>query len=318
MSPLAETLAEHYDYVAAALSYGAVVPLLGAGANLCDPARQGWELGRNLPSGGELSRYLVNHCGYPGGDTNDLLRVSQYAEAKRGDGTLYDALHVVFTASYGYTVVHEFLAGLPRQLAAAGNARPYQLIVTTNYDDALEQALTSAGEPFDLIWYAATGPHAGKFMHKPPGEEPRPIKRPNEYRLSVEDRTVILKIHGAVSRADRSSDSYVISEDHYIRFLSNTNLNALVPKTLLATLLNSHFLFLGYSLRDWNLRVILHQIWTQREQSRDSWAIQREVDEIDSALWDARNVRLHNVGLDVYVGELSKRLAAAERGHAPA
>lgn len=312
MSPLAETLAEHYDYVAQALSYGAVVPLLGAGANLCDPAREGWVQGKNLPSGGELSQYLVKEYGYPGTDTHDLLRVSQYAEAKRGDGTLYDALHVVFADSYRYTVVHEFLAGLPRRLAAAGHAQPHQLIVTTNYDDALEQALTDAGEQFDLIWYAATGRHAGKFMHKPPDGEARPIKRPNEYRLSVEDRTVILKIHGAVSRADRRSDSYVISEDHYIRFLSNTNLNGLVPKTLLATLLNSHFLFLGYSLRDWNLRVILHQIWTQREQSRDSWAIQHEVDEIDSALWDARNVRLHNVALDAYVTDLSERLRARE------
>jgi hypothetical protein len=312
MSPLVETLAEHYDYVAAALGYGAVVPLLGAGANLCDPGREGWELGRNLPSGGELSQYLVNRYGYPGGDTHDLLRVSQYAEAKRGDGTLYDALHVVFTASYGYTVVHEFLASLPRRLAAPGHAGPHQLIVTTNYDDALEQALTSAGEPFDLIWYSAVGRHAGRFMHKPPDGDARPIKRPNEYRLSVEDRTVILKIHGAVNRGDRTSDSYVISEDHYIKFLTNTNLNELLPKTLLATLLNSHFLFLGYSLRDWNLRVILHQIWTQREQSRDSWAIQREVDEIDSALWDARNVRLHNVALDAYVEELGRRLGALE------
>jgi hypothetical protein len=315
MSPLVETLAEHYDYVAEALSYGTVVPLLGAGANLCDPGREGWELGRNLPSGGELSQYLVQRYGYPGVDTNDLLRVSQYAEAKRGDGTLYDALHVVFTATYGYTVVHEFLAGLPGRLAAAGRPSPHQLIVTTNYDDALEQALTKAGEQFDLIWYSAVGRYAGKFLHKPPDGEVRPIKRPNEYRLSIEDRTVILKIHGAVSRANRGSDSYVISEDHYIRFLSNTNLNNLLPKTLLATLVDSHFLFLGYSLRDWNLRVVLHQIWTEREQSRDSWAIQRDVDEIDSALWDARNVRLHNVALDVYVEELSKRLPALEGGH---
>jgi hypothetical protein len=314
MSPIVETLAEHYDYVAQALNYGAVVPLLGAGANLCDPERRGWELGRNLPSGSELSQYLVNRYGYPGADTHDLLRVSQYAEAKRGDGTLYDALHAVFTASYGYTVVHEFLASLPGQLKAAGSARPYQLIVTTNYDDSIEQALTAAGEPFDLIWYSAAGSYPGGFLHRPPDGEARPVTSPNEYRLSVQDRTVVLKIHGAASRADRAEDSYVISEDNYIKFLTHTTLNELIPKTLLATLLNSHFLFLGYSLRDWNVRVILHQIWMQREQSRDSWAIQREVDEIDSALWDVRQVRLHNVPLDRYVEQLSARLRALERG----
>ena len=31
---------------------------------------------------------------------------------------------------------------------------------------------------------------------------------------------MILKIHGAVNRADRNADSYVITEDDYIDFLS--------------------------------------------------------------------------------------------------
>lgn len=317
MSPLEETLDEHYDFVAEALNSGSVIPLLGAGANLCDPARRGWELGKNLPNGRELARYLAQKYRYPGKDADDLLRVSQYAQAKRGDGTLYDYLHDVFGASYGYTAVHSFLAKLPSQLEDLGGERRHQLIVTTNYDDALEKALNDAGEQFDLVWYLAVRRRsgvAGKFMHKPPDEDAREIECPNEYLLSVADRTVILKIHGAVSRLDRKSDSYVISEDHYIEFLTHTTLHELIPKTLLATLLNSHFLFLGYSLQDWNLRVILHQIWMEREQSRDSWAIQNEVHAIDRALWGTRGVRLHEVGLDSYVGELSKRVLAAGDG----
>lgn len=317
MSPLEETLDEHYDFVAEALSFGSVIPLLGAGANLCDPARHGWELGENLPNGRELSRYLAGKYKYPGEDSDDLLRVSQYAQAKRGNGTLYDHLHRIFAAPYGYTGVHEFLAALPRQLERSPGGRRHQLIVTTNYDDALEQALTAAGEQFDLVWYSTTGEEseaARRFMHKPPDGEPRPIERPNEYLLSVADRTVVLKIHGAVSRGDRGDDSYVISEDHYIEFLTHTTLHEMIPKTLLATLLNSHFLFLGYSLQDWNLRVILHQISLEREQSRDSWAIQHEVQEIDRALWESRGVRLHEIGLEGYVRELNKRVVALGDG----
>jgi SIR2-like domain len=314
-----EALDEHYEHVAEALSWGAVIPLLGAGVNVCDPAREAWVPGENLPSGRELSRHLAQRYRYPGKDLDDLARVSQYAQAKRGDGTLYDQLHGVFTATYGYTAVHRFLAELPRRMQEQGVGRRHQLIVTTNYDDAMEQALTDAGEEFDLVWYSATGRRsgiAGKFLHKPPGGEPTVIERPNEYRLSVQDRTVILKIHGAASRTDRQDDSYVITEDHYIEFLTHTTLHELIPKTLLATLLNGHFLFLGYSLRDWNLRVILHQIWMQREQSRDSWAIQHEVQDIDRVLWEDRDVLLHEVALDRYVQELAERVAGQASGRA--
>lgn len=309
MSAIGETLEEHYGYVAEALQRGRVVPLLGAGVNLCEPERRQWQMGKNLPDGSELAQFIAAMCTYPGKDSADLLRVSQYAQVKRGDGSLYDRLHDVFAARYGYTVVHDFLARLPGRLEASGGASRHQLIVTTNYDDALEQALTDAGEPFDLVWYTARrlGPH-GLFMHKPHGGAPRPIERPNEYHLPVDERTVILKIHGAVSRTGEIDDSYVISEDDYIKFLTHTSLQELIPSTLLAKLFTSHILFLGYSLQDWNLRVILHQIATQRDLSRDSWAIQKQVEEVDRTLWDCRDVRLHEVALDEYVDALGKRM----------
>lgn len=309
MSAIPETLDEHYDYVSEALSRGSVVPLLGAGANLCEPARHGWKLGENLPAGGELSQYLATAYTYPGADREDLLRVAQYAQAKRGDGTLYDHLRDVFAASYGYTAVHQFLARLPASLKAAGGAAHHQLIVTTNYDDALEKALKDAGEPYDVVWYSTHRRSSqGRFFHKPPDGPARVVECANEYKLPVEDRTVILKIHGAVSRENVTEDSYVVSEDDYIEFLTHTTLHELIPSTLLAKLFTSHILFLGYSLQDWNLRVILHQIATERDMGRDSWAIQKDVQEVDKDLWDCRNVRLHEVALDEYVAELDRRM----------
>jgi SIR2-like domain len=309
MRDVSERLEDHYGYIADVLKRGRVVPLLGAGVNLCDPARERWRPGENLPDTGELSSYIAETCNYPGADRGELLRVAQYAQATRGDGTLYDHLHDIFTAAYGYTVVHAFLANLPGALESAGGARHHQLIVTTNYDDALEQALVAAREPFDLVWYASDRHVAqGRFLHKPPDGEAKVIERPNEYHLPIGERTVVLKIHGAVSRTDFHRDSYVISEDDYIKFLMNTRLQDLIPVTLLAALFESHILFLGYSLQDWNLRVILHQIASQRDLGRDSWAIQKEVEEIDKTLWDYRDVHLHQVSLDYYIAELSTRM----------
>jgi hypothetical protein len=100
------------------------------------------------------------------------------------------------------------------------------------------------------------------------------VERPNEYRaLRPGERTVILKMHGAVDRTNPEAtwDSYVITEDHYIEYLARTDLANLVPVTLAAKLRRSHFLFLGYSMRDWNLRVILHRIWGEQKLKYKSW-----------------------------------------------
>ena len=103
---------------------------------------------------------------------------------------------------------------------------------------------------------------------------------------------MILKVHGAVDRSERRSfnDSYVISEDHYIDFLATTRLETLVPRGLLVPLLNSALLFLGYRLKDWNLRVILHELWSNRDFGYPAWAVHRDVDDVDAAIWRSRNV----------------------------
>jgi hypothetical protein len=121
---------------------------------------------------------------------------------------------------------------------------------------------------------------------------------------------VILKMHGAVDRseADAPWDSYVITEDHYIEYLARTDLANLVPVTLAAKLRRSHFLFLGYSMRDWNLRVILHRIWGEQKLKYKSWAVQRGPSELDREFWELRGVDVLDVPLDEYVAALAASL----------
>src|SRR5262249_24017366 len=160
---------------------------------------------------------------YPGDDLNDLVRVSEYAYVMTGSGPLYDQLHDVFDADYAIGPLHRFLAALPGRLKSGGRRWMCPLIVTTNYDDALERAFDEAVEPFDVVSYMADGEHRGRFVHRPPAGEAVVVERPNEYRaLRPDERAVILKMHGAVDRADPdgSWDSFVITEDHYIDYLA--------------------------------------------------------------------------------------------------
>ncbi len=299
------------------MAKGRVIPLLGAGVNLCGrPPDAAWLPGAYLPSVGELARHLAERFDYPRDEALDLVRVSEYAYVMSGSGPLYEELHQVFDADYAISPLHLFLAELPRRLEQADQPRRCQLIVTTNYDDALERAFRAAGEPFDLVCYIAEGAHRGKFAHWPPEGEPTLIKIPNEYeKLKPGERSVILKIHGAVDRAGPEAewDSYVITEDHYIDYLTRTEIQNLVPVMLAMQLRRSHFLFLGYSMRDWNLRVILHRIWGEQRLKYKSWAIQRDPDKLEREFWGLRGVDVHDVPLEEYVPALEAALAELQR-----
>lgn len=326
MTPSAsDELAAHCRIVSRRLREGRVVPFLGAGANLCGrPNGADWRSGQYLPSGGELAAYLAESYAYPTREVADLLRVSQYIQAVTGGTVLYEELHDLFSRRYEPNELHVLLAAVPgavRRWRDGGYDTPYQLIVTTNYDDALETAFANAGEELDLVTYVAKGSHRGKFMHRRPDGSAQLIEEPNRYReLCLDDRTVILKIHGAVDRADASQDSYVITEDNYIEYLAQKDISNLLPATLMAAMSESHFLFLGYSLSDWNLRVILHRIWGELpfEDQFTSWAIQSGPSRLEERLWRRRNVEILDVDLAHYVAELTRSSIAAGEPASPA
>jgi hypothetical protein len=305
-------LDQHLRMIVRAICNGTVVPLLGAGVNLCGrPDGAGFERGKYLPSGGELAAYLARTFDYPPEDVLDLVRVSQYVAVATGSGPLYEELRTLLDADYPPTPLHEYLAALPAVLREKGYPPRYPLIVTTNYDDVLERAFRAADEPFDLVCYVAEGEERGMFLHTAAEGTVQLIERPNEYRgLSLEQRTVILKIHGAIDRANAERDSYVITEDHYIDYLTRTDLSNLVPATLAAKLRRSHFLFLGYSLRDWNLRVILHRIWGEQKLSYKSWAVQLNPDRLDREFWRKRDVDILDARLEDYVSALRECIGA--------
>jgi hypothetical protein len=130
-----------------------------------------------------------------------------------------------------------------------------------------------------------------------------------DYRgFAVEARSVLLKIHGAIDRAYVENDSYVITEDHYIDYLARENPARLIPTYLMARMRTSHFLFLGYGMRDWNLRVILRSIWAEQTRRFSSWAIQRATDEIDRRFWERHQVEILDCALEDWVDAMQAQL----------
>jgi hypothetical protein len=303
---MAEPDEAHYARVRKAFFEWNVTPFLGSGVNLAERTSEDWHEGCGyLPSGAELADHLAQSCAFPDADRRELLRVAQFCQATLGEGPLYRELRKLFDGEYGPNLVHRFLARLPAALRREGQDQ--QLIITTNYDDALEQAFRDQNEEYDLVWYQARGDHRGSLLHLPPGGDPRVIEAPNEYALPLERRPVIFKIHGAIDRGSAAGDSYVISEDHYIDYMTHDVAAAEIPAVLMARMNESHFLFLGYSLRDWNLRVLFQRVWGARELSYQSWAVDMKEDPIEEALWNSRGrVMMVHAPLAAYIGKLQE------------
>ena len=117
-------------------------------------------------------------------------------------------------------------------------------------------------------------------------------------------------MHGAVDRVDPERDSFVITEDQFIDYLTRADFSSLVPVTLAAKLRRSHFLFLGYGLRDWNMRVVLHRIWGKQSLMYKSWAVPLNTQPIDQEFWRKRDVDILDVRLEDYITAMSDQLQA--------
>lgn len=299
-----------YRMMANAIEEGRLVPFIGAGANLCGRTSGNWESGPFAPSDGELAAYLSKIRSLPDSPF-DLVRVSQYMALESAE-YLNSVLHSVLTRPFLTTSLHKFLARLPRILQQKGCAKSYQLIVTTNYDDALETAFNEEEEPYDLVCYIASGEHSGRFYHKPYGCDPIVISKANKYdSLSLDRRTLILKLHGAVDRNNSKQDSYIITEDDYIDHLTRTDFFNRLPIKIAEKLRDrySNFLFMGYRLRDWNLRIICRRIWGEEGPKSKSWALGLDPDPVETEFWNKRNVRtLRDGDLQQYVVEMERRL----------
>ncbi len=278
---------DHFEEVLRVLLAGRLVPVLGA-----DVAELAVQLA-------ERFEYSENGGGLP--------RVAQYIAVMKGSGPLYDELHALLDADARPSAVHRFFASLPPLLRERG--APHQLIVTTSYDLALESAFLEAGEEFDVVSYVASGPARGKFCHIAPEGGGRLIDLPNTYatELSLERRTIILKLHGQVDRGpEREWESFVVTEDDYIDYLAQTDLAGSVPVALAAKLRRSHFLFLGYTMADWNLRVILNRLWSDQPLSYRSWAVQPEPKPLEREFWRRRDVEVHELPLERYVETVAR------------
>jgi hypothetical protein len=109
----------------------------------------------------------------------------------------------------------------------------------------------------------------------------------------------------------------VITEEDYVEFLSRMTQSKAIPALFTSYFKTRSFLFLGYSLRDWNLRVLLQNLQLSRasrqagpggEEEVPSWAIQFAPSRLEEMLWAKRGVHIFNQDLSVFADKMRAEL----------
>jgi hypothetical protein len=220
------------------LADGQCVLFLGAGASMGGPS--------NLPSGTELARRLARQCNYPGPDPGDFFKVCQYYENVKGDGMALRKLirRQLDVKDAQPSDVHLMLALLP-----------FMYILTTNFDELMERALRIVEKEPQIGYYSVRRRSAGGRAAS--GADPATKGTEQKPVVSIK-KPMVYKLHGTLA----VDHSMICTEDDVIQFSARLiNGDPQLPDYI-GELFNSDcpFLFIGYGLRDWNIRTMIRAL----------------------------------------------------------
>jgi hypothetical protein len=297
-----------YTWIRDELHAGRVIPFLGAGASFGprNPGKipwrqqkpdQTWEMSY-LPTASELAQCFSDEANFPKDESRELTKVTQYFSTVIGRTPLQRRLHEIFSFAQAPGKLHEYLA-------EAAAAHPL-LIVTTNYDDLVERAFDKVNRPYDTVVHV-TRQSSASVLWQPHGGAPQQVLA-KKLDIDISKTSVIYKIHGAIDRAAGQPNAhYVITEDDYVDFLATMTRGVAIPSIFAKPFQERPFLFLGYGLYDWNLRVVLNKIDRELRRPGDiqSWAVEAQVKSLEKSLWIKRNVTVYdNLAIDDFVESL--------------
>ena len=214
---------------------------LGAMISAKSPQGSRFQYETAPPSGKELSRRLTAACRYPDEDVTNLPRVSLYYQL-RPQGSrqlLIGAINKIITKDKD--TGKQFIPSDALHMLAA---LPFPIVITTNYDRlfhiALSRANTRDGKPKEPIVNVY---------------DPELKSKPKDIPLDIEEnKPVLLKLHGDIA----VPNSVVVTEEDYIRFIQKMGDRDHHPlhTRLRARLTTWPLVFIGYSLKDYNLRLL--------------------------------------------------------------
>ncbi len=225
--PVKRIQATDWEVLMKRIKDGRCTPFLGAGV---------YSEGPSLRS--SIAKKWATEYNYPFADGADVARVARFLNVEYGD------------AEYASGKYVEELAKLPTPNFDDPN-EPYNILaklplpiyITTNYDDMMERALLKNQRDVkpDLCKWVKSLEDTSPLAEQ--GFQPN-VANPSVFHLYGYRQT---------------QQSMVMSEDDYFQFLINVSKDQeLIPKRIQQAITGTSLLLLGYSLEDWDFRILFH------------------------------------------------------------
>jgi SIR2-like protein len=234
---------------------GRCTPFLGAGV-YCE--------GPSLRTA--VARKWSTQYNYPFDDAADLARVARFLTVEYGDAEIASSKYIEELAAVPPPNFDD-----PKDPYTILAKLPLPIYVTTNYDDLMEKALMKQQRDVkrDLCkWIKSL-------------DEPSPLVE-QSFQPNVPN-PIVFHLYGYT----QNQQSMVLSEDDYFQFLINvSNDPELVPKRIQQAITGTSLILLGYSLEDWDFRILFHFLagYLKKSTSKTHVAVQLSPSSTDANL----------------------------------
>ena len=263
-----------------AVAKGECILFLGAGVHAPPPEDSTYTYveEERPPFGSALSRQLAEKCNlgetFPAESPTNLQRTSLFFELAKGRRQLVGEIKTAVDDAKKPSPALRGLAELQ-----------FPLVITTNFDRLFERALADAGkEPVVSIY-------------SPDGQETTDYPGP----MPTVEQPFVCKIHGDVGRPD----SIVVTDEDYIKFVLRMSDKAPydpVPMTFRYFFQKWTTLFVGYSLIDYNLRLLFKTLRWRIDQAMipDAYSVDLYPDPLIFDVWHNQQRYVQFIAEDIW------------------
>jgi hypothetical protein len=284
--------------------------------------------GHWLPTPIEVARRLSREFKYPFAHRHELAQVAQYVATNSGE----DFLREEYLNALKANLVHH----LPDELRPEDEHETLTLTaliqavgwdkLVANSPNQVHRVLAS----LDLPLYLTTNPDNFVFEAlRAQGQDKRPVREVCRWNAELDEldsaqavgedfrptpeAPLVYHLFGS----DEHPKSLVLTEDHYLDFLTNTlTTKERISYRVRGTLANSALLFVGYSLYDWEFRVIMRALVATVGRKVDYPHVAVQLEDIDAAheadAWRFIQKYFQNAEINVFWGS-SAQFAAELR-----
>jgi hypothetical protein len=280
------------DLIAEAVCRQECILFLGAGVHAPPPDGSPyiWPVEHRPALGRELSIELARQCGlaerYPEEDPTNLARVASFYENKFSRHRLVQAIA---------QEVHHGRRPSPMLNALA--ELDFPLAVTTNYEGLFEESLRIAGKMPRVAVYTPE-----RIVTEDPAH-PTP------------ESPIVRKLSGDISRPE----TIVVTDEDFMEFSMRMTDKAPyepVPIRLKARLMEWPTLFVGYSMRDYNMKLLITTLYWKIDRANrpEMYSVDVSPDPLILEIWDGKLRYLSVIAEDVweFVPKLYERVLGKE------